>query len=350
MELDGYAEISARNAVEAIAAVEGAAVLARPLRAQHPRRRLGDGAQPRAPLRRRRQAARRDPGGDPGGRRDRPRPGRGDRGVVLRRAEPDARRRAARARPALRGRRGGAAGRRAADGQPVRDHGHARGVHARRGGGRARRRSARRSPTTSRRRRPASSSARARESKVAKAQKAGVPILTEADLRKLVKDAPPAKPTASRRPAPPLPASPPAASSRREAVLRAASPSSVEIGAAVLEDRERRSGRERSRRGRRPCASCPSSRSRARGPALARAGPRACRRRRPPRATGGRRSRSSPSARPASSSATTAAAVSRSSRERPEPSAEPNAGERHAGLAERVPHDTHSGGRRPAPE
>ena len=73
-------------------AVEGAAVLARPLRAQHPRRRLGDGAQPRAPLRRRRPAPRREPGGHPGGRRHRPRPGRGDRRLVRRRAEPDARR------------------------------------------------------------------------------------------------------------------------------------------------------------------------------------------------------------------------------------------------------------------
>ena len=137
-ELDGYGEISARERGRRDRALEAAAVLARPLRAQHPRRRLGDGAQPRAPLRRRRQAARREPGGDPGGRRDRPRPRRGDRRVVLGRAEPHARRGAARARPPLRGRRGGEADRGAADRQLLRDHGHARVVLARGGEGGAR--------------------------------------------------------------------------------------------------------------------------------------------------------------------------------------------------------------------
>ena len=42
-------------------ALEAAAVLARPLRAQHPRCRLGDGAQPRPPFRHRRPPARREP-------------------------------------------------------------------------------------------------------------------------------------------------------------------------------------------------------------------------------------------------------------------------------------------------
>ena len=51
MELDGYGEISARNAIEAIAGVEADPVPADPLRAQHPGRRLGDGPEPRAPLR-----------------------------------------------------------------------------------------------------------------------------------------------------------------------------------------------------------------------------------------------------------------------------------------------------------
>ena len=93
LELEGYGEISAPNAIDAIEAVEGAAVLARPLRAQHPRRRLGDRAEPRAPLRQRRPAARGEPGGDRGGRGDRARPRRGDRRVVRRRGEPRARRR-----------------------------------------------------------------------------------------------------------------------------------------------------------------------------------------------------------------------------------------------------------------
>ena len=46
-------DLSAGNAVEAIAASKADPVLSRPLRAQHPRRRLGDGADARPPLRRR---------------------------------------------------------------------------------------------------------------------------------------------------------------------------------------------------------------------------------------------------------------------------------------------------------
>ncbi len=55
MELDGFGEISARNAVEAIAASKSGSVLARPLRVEHPRRRLGHGPDARAPLRRHRR-------------------------------------------------------------------------------------------------------------------------------------------------------------------------------------------------------------------------------------------------------------------------------------------------------
>ena len=76
LELDGYAEISAGHAIAAIEASQGAAVLPRPLRPQHPEGRLGDGAEPRPALRHRRRAPRRDPGAARGGRRDRARTGR----------------------------------------------------------------------------------------------------------------------------------------------------------------------------------------------------------------------------------------------------------------------------------
>ena len=62
----------------------------------------------------------------------------GDRRVVPRRRQPQARRRAARPRPALRGRGGREARRRAAHRQVVRHHRHARALHAQRGAGRAR--------------------------------------------------------------------------------------------------------------------------------------------------------------------------------------------------------------------
>ena len=88
MELDGYGEISARNAVDVDRASKAAAVLPRPLRAQHPEGRLGDGAEPRAALRLGRRADRGDAGGAPGGRRHRPRPRRADRRVVRGRGEP----------------------------------------------------------------------------------------------------------------------------------------------------------------------------------------------------------------------------------------------------------------------
>ena len=79
-------------------ALEGAAVLARALRPEHPEGRLGDRAQPRAALRLRRCAHRRDAVRARGGRGRRARPGGADRRVVLGRGEPGARRRAPRAR------------------------------------------------------------------------------------------------------------------------------------------------------------------------------------------------------------------------------------------------------------
>ena len=56
LELDGFAEISATNAIAAIEASKADPVPPRALRAQHPRRRLGDRPEPRPPLRRRRPA------------------------------------------------------------------------------------------------------------------------------------------------------------------------------------------------------------------------------------------------------------------------------------------------------
>ena len=101
---------------------------------EHPADRLGDRAQPRGAFRLDRQALRRDPGGDPGGRGHRAGPGRGDRRVVLRRGEPTAHRGAARPRAALRDRRRAEAGRGPARRPDLRAHRNARVVHARRGG------------------------------------------------------------------------------------------------------------------------------------------------------------------------------------------------------------------------
>ena len=88
LELDGFAEISATNAIAAIEASKRDPVPARALRPEHPRRRLGDRAEPRAALRQRRPAGRRDAGGDHGVRGDRARARRGDRRVVRRRGQP----------------------------------------------------------------------------------------------------------------------------------------------------------------------------------------------------------------------------------------------------------------------
>ncbi len=57
LEIEGYGEISARNAVAAIQASKEPAVLPGPLRPQHPRRRLGDGSEPRPSLRARSTAS-----------------------------------------------------------------------------------------------------------------------------------------------------------------------------------------------------------------------------------------------------------------------------------------------------
>ena len=138
MELEGYGEISATNAIAAIAGVEADSVLARPLWTEHPRRRLGDGADARAPLRHDRRAHERDAGGARRGGGHRPRARRGDCGVVPRRRQPPARRGIARAWAAVRGGGGGAAGRGAADGPVVRHHRDAREHDARRGDCRAR--------------------------------------------------------------------------------------------------------------------------------------------------------------------------------------------------------------------
>ena len=70
MELDGYAEISAGNAVAAIEQSKENFTFHRILAGlEHPADRLGDGSQPRRAFRLDRQARRGDPGGDPGGRR-----------------------------------------------------------------------------------------------------------------------------------------------------------------------------------------------------------------------------------------------------------------------------------------
>ena len=117
LELDGFGEISAQNAVEAIAASKADAVLARALRPQHPAGRLGHGAEPRAPLRHAstrcwtasQEEIEEVEGIGP------------DRAEAIAEwfadeREPGARRGAARARARLRGGRGGAARRGAADG------------------------------------------------------------------------------------------------------------------------------------------------------------------------------------------------------------------------------------------
>ena len=106
--------------------VEASSVPPRPLRPQHPGRRLGDRAEHRAPLRERRPADRRDTRGHRGGRRHRPRPCRVDRRVVLRRGQPVTRARARRARAPLRDRRRAEADRGPADGKHLRHHRNAR--------------------------------------------------------------------------------------------------------------------------------------------------------------------------------------------------------------------------------
>ena len=138
MELEGYGEISATNAIESIEASK-----------QVPFHRVLFGLNiPDVGWVTAQNLARHfenvdrlleaSAGGHPGGRGNRAGARGGDRGVVLGRREPRARRRAAVARSALRDRRRAQAGRRAADRQHVRHHRHARSVHARRSGRRAR--------------------------------------------------------------------------------------------------------------------------------------------------------------------------------------------------------------------
>ena len=93
------------------------------------------------------------------------------------------RRRAARARPPLRDRRGGPAAGGAAHRAAATCHGHARVAHARGGRGRARGAAARRSPTrVSSKTTGVIVGEEPGRSKLTKAEKAGVPLLTEADL------------------------------------------------------------------------------------------------------------------------------------------------------------------------
>ena len=156
-------------------------------------------------------------------------------------------------------------------------------------------------------------------SKVAKAEKAGVPILSEADLRELVKDAP--ANALHRRAAGAAPA--PLAGRRergREAVLRQPRPVGRDRP-AVLEDGEdvavaHEAGERRCRPRRARLRDHPPAGGTLVHPVLERAADSCDGERLQERDRG-----ALPSASPASSSATTAAAVSRSSPESPEPSA-----------------------------
>ena len=69
LEIEGYGEISAARAVDCDRAVEAAAVLPCPVRAQHAQDRLGARAQPGTPFRKRRRIGRGNPGGARAGRR-----------------------------------------------------------------------------------------------------------------------------------------------------------------------------------------------------------------------------------------------------------------------------------------
>jgi hypothetical protein len=131
MELDGYADISAGNAVAAIEQSKQAMTFGRVLAGLNipdtgwvTARNLAAHFGTIDKL----IAAR--PGGDPGGGGHRAGPRRGDRGVVLGRGEPEARPGAARARATVRGGRRGEAGRGPALRPDVCDHRHARVAHA----------------------------------------------------------------------------------------------------------------------------------------------------------------------------------------------------------------------------
>ena len=93
LELEGFQEKSASNVIDAIGESKQIPFRARPVRAEHPGRRVGDGAEPGAALRHDRRADRRGAGRADGVRGHRARPRRGDRRVVRRRRQPRADRR-----------------------------------------------------------------------------------------------------------------------------------------------------------------------------------------------------------------------------------------------------------------
>ena len=138
LELDGFQEKSATNVVSSIEASKQIPFRRVLFGLEHPRRRLGDGAEPRAPLRLGRPARGRRAGGHHRGRGPRARARGEDRRVVRGGGQQAPRGRAARARPPLRVRRGGPSARRPAHWPDLRHHGDARGLVARRGPGRAR--------------------------------------------------------------------------------------------------------------------------------------------------------------------------------------------------------------------
>ena len=188
MELDGYAEISARNAIEAIA-LSKQQPFSRVLfglnipdvgwvTARNLARHFGDVDSCSTRARRR---SRRSTGSGPTA------PRRSPAGSRTSRTGP--RRRAARARAPLRGRRGGEAGRGSADGQPVRDHGTLEGFTRDEAAAALASLGAKVSDNVSKKttgvfvgENPGLEGGEGAEG--------GRPILSEADLRELVKDAP----------------------------------------------------------------------------------------------------------------------------------------------------------------
>ena len=161
------------------------AVLARALRAEHPRRRLGDGAERSRATSARSSALDASQEEIVGGRRHRAGARRGDRRVVRGRGQPGARRRAA-ARPLLdvRTRR---PARRAADRQHVRDHRHAGVASRAKRPARRSRRSAPRCPdSVSKKTTGLIVGEEPGASKVRGAEKHGTAVLDEAALKQLL--------------------------------------------------------------------------------------------------------------------------------------------------------------------
>ena len=185
LELEGFGEISATNSIEAIQASK-AISFSRPLRAEHPRRRLGDRPDTRTAFRKRRRAHERDPGGARRGRGHRPGAGGGDRRVVPRRRQSPPHRGAPRARPSVRVGRGGQARRRAFDGPGIRDHRHARELHAEEAQAALEALGAKVAASPPSKTTGLIVGEEPGKSKLTKAQKAGVPILTEQDLLQLL--------------------------------------------------------------------------------------------------------------------------------------------------------------------